>query len=156
MIKVQEEDFDVGAELKALTNSNHGIGAVCSFTGLVRDLAAGEKIGAMTLEHYPGMTEKELEAIEEEAKKRWPLEATLIIHRYGCLEPGDQIVLCAAASAHRGASFEACEFMMDFLKTKAPFWKLEDTPKGGQWVDARDSDNSAADRWIETGDTAAE
>lgn len=156
MIKVQREDFDVGAELKALTDGNHAIGGLCSFTGLVRDMAGGEKIGSMTLEHYPGMTEKELAAIEEEAKTRWPLDATLIIHRYGRLDPGDQIVLCAAASAHRGASFDACEFMMDFLKTKAPFWKLEDTPQGGQWVDARDSDNSAADRWIVEDDKAAE
>ncbi len=155
-VKVQKEDFDLGAELKALSAGNHGIGAVCAFTGLVRDMAGAEQIGAMTLEHYPGMTEKELEVIAVEAKSRWPLEATLIIHRFGRLEPGDQIVLCAAASAHRGASFEACEFMMDFLKTKAPFWKLEDTPQGGQWVDARDSDNSAAERWIKAPEKAAE
>ncbi len=157
MIKVQREDFDVGAELRALAEGNHGVGAICSFTGLVRDMAGGEQIGAMTLEHYPGMTEKELAAIEEEARRRWPLEAALIIHRFGGLEPGDRIVLCAAASAHRAASFDACEFMMDFLKTKAPFWKLEDTKRrGGRWADARDSDNSAAERWVRFPGKAAE
>ena len=119
--------------------------------GLVRDLggvgASGEKISAMTLEHYPGMTEKALEEIDAEAYARWPLEATLIIHRYGRLEPGDQVVLVAAASAHREAAFEACHFLIDWLKTKAPFWKLEDTSSGGQWVGARDSDGAAAERW---------
>ena len=110
----------------------------------------------MTLEHYPGMTEKELARIEAEANDRWPLDATLIIHRYGRLEPGDQIVLVAAASAHREAAFEACHFLIDFLKTKAPFWKLEDTPEGGQWVDARDSDDAAAARWGQSPEKAAE
>ena len=161
MIRVQLEDFDLGAELKALIAGNHGIGGLCSFVGLVRDMAGGsgagdEKIGAMTLEHYPGMTEKELERIEAEAQARWPLDATLIIHRYGRLEPGDQIVLVAAASAHRQAAFEACHFLIDFLKTKAPFWKLEDTPGGGQWVDARDSDDAAASRWAAASGKAAE
>ena len=155
MIRVQREDFDLGAELKALTAGNHGIGGLCSFVGLVRDMAAGDQIGAMTLEHYPGMTEKELERIEAEARERWPLDATLVIHRYGRLEPGDQIVLVAAASAHREAAFEACHFLIDFLKTKAPFWKLEDTPGGGQWVDARATDDTAAQRWV-TADKAAE
>jgi len=118
---------------------------------LVRDMgvsgATGEEISAMTLEHYPGMTEKELEEIDAEAHARWPLEATLIIHRYGRLEPGDQIVLVAAASGHREAAFESCYFLIDWLKTKAPFWKLEDTSSGGQWVDARDSDGAATARW---------
>jgi len=156
MIRVQREDFDLGAELKVLTAGNHGIGGLCSFVGLVRDMAGDEKIGAMTLEHYPGMTEKELERIEAEARSRWPLDATLIIHRYGRMEPGDQIVLVAAASAHRQVAFEACHFLIDFLKTKAPFWKLEDTPDGGQWVDARDSDDAAASRWTTASGKAAE
>ena len=128
MIRVQTEDFDLGAELKALTDGNHGIGGLCSFVGLVRDMAGGEAIGAMTLEHYPGMTEKELARIEAEAQARWPLDATLIIHRYGRLEPGDQIVLVAAASAHREAAFEACHFLIDFLKTctnpSEPMWSI--------------------------------
>ena len=148
MIRVQREDFDLGAELAALTQGNHKIGGLCSFVGLVRDMAGDADISAMTLEHYPGMTEKELERIEAEAVERWPLDASLIIHRYGRLEPGDQIVLAAAASAHRQAAFEACHFIMDFLKTKAPFWKLEDTPGGGQWVDARSTDDAAMARWI--------
>ena len=114
--------------------------------------ATGEEISAMTLEHYPGMTEKELEEIDVEAHIRWPLEATLIIHRYGRLEPGDQIVLVAAASGHREAAFDACYFLIDWLKTKAPFWKLEDSSSGGQWVDARDSDDAAAARWVHAGD----
>ena len=156
MIRVQKEDFDLAAEMKALTDGNHGIGGLCSFVGLVRNMAGGEKIGAMTLEHYPGMTEKELQRIEDEANARWPLDATLIIHRYGRLEPGDQIVLVAAASAHREAAFEACHFLIDFLKTKAPFWKLEDTPGGGQWVDARDTDDAAAARWVADAGKAAE
>lgn len=150
MIRVQEGDFDLGVELKALTDGNHKIGGLCSFVGLVRDMAGEEEIGAMTLEHYPGMTERELARIEAEAHDRWPLDATLIIHRYGRMEPGDQIVLVAAASAHRKAAFEACHFLIDFLKTKAPFWKLEDTPGGGQWVDARSSDDDAMARWVET------
>lgn len=156
MIKVQTEDFDLGAELAALTDGNHGIGGLCSFVGLVRDMAGDEEIGAMTLEHYPGMTEKELARIEAEAQSRWLLDATLIIHRYGRLEPGDQIVLVAAASAHREAAFDACHFLIDFLKTKAPFWKLEDTPGGGQWVDARDSDDAATNRWVQDTGKAAE
>ena len=147
MIRVQGEDFDVGAELAALTDGNHGIGGVAVFVGLVRDLAGGEAIGAMTLEHYPGMTEKMLAKIEAEANERWPLEASLIIHRVGRLEPGDRIVLVATASAHRHAAFEACEFLIDWLKTKAPFWKLEETPEGARWVEARDSDDAAAARW---------
>lgn len=147
MIRVQEEDFDLGAELTALSAGRTGIGGLCSFVGLVRDMAGDAKIGAMTLEHYPGMTERALEEIETEALARWPLEATLIIHRYGRLEPGDRIVLVAAASAHREAAFEACHYLIDFLKTRAPFWKLEDTPDGPKWVDARSSDDEAVARW---------
>jgi len=149
-IRVQAEDFDIGAELAALTDGNHGIGGLCSFVGLVRDMAGDADISAMTLEHYPGMTEKALADIERQAQDRWPLDATLIIHRYGRLEPGDRIVLVAAASAHREAAFEACHFLIDWLKTQAPFWKLEDTPDGGKWVDVRDSDDAAARRWVKS------
>lgn len=147
MIKVQREDFDVGAELAGLAAGNFEVGGICSFIGLVREVAGEQKIEAMTLEHYAGMTEAELNRIEGEAHDRWPLEATLIIHRYGRLEPGDQIVFVAAASAHRKAAFEACEFLIDFLKTKAPFWKKEETGAGAVWVDAKDSDDQAADKW---------
>ncbi len=147
VVRVQEEDFDIGTELSSLTTGKHGIGGVCLFVGLVREMAGDETISSMTLEHYPGMTEKELIRIEDEARSRWNLEETLIIHRCGKLAPGDQIVMVAACSAHRGNAFEAARFLMDFLKTKAPFWKLEDTGKGSQWVDARDSDDTAAARW---------
>lgn len=147
-VKVQQEDFDPGAEMATLTDGNHAIGGVASFIGLVRDMAKGEQIGAMTLEHYPGMTEKMLTEIEAEAHKRWPLDASLIIHRYGRLEPGDRIVLVVTASAHREAALESCHFLIDWLKTRAPFWKLEETEDGaGSWVDARDSDDAAAERW---------
>jgi molybdopterin synthase catalytic subunit len=156
MIRVQQEDFDVGQELAALTEGNHAIGGVAVFVGLVRDMAGGAEISAMTLEHYPAMTEKMLGEIEAEARARWPLEASLVIHRYGRLEPGEQIVMVVAASAHRQAAFEACEFLMDWLKTKAPFWKLEETGEGAQWVDARDSDNAAAARWTKRDPDAAE
>ncbi len=147
VIRVQREDFDVGAEVAALTRGNHDIGGLAVFVGLVRDRAGEEALGAMTLEHYPGMTEKALARIEEEAKRRWPLEACLIIHRVGRLEPGEQIVLVAAASAHRQAAFEACQFLIDWLKTKAPFWKQEETASGPKWVEARGSDDEAAKRW---------
>jgi molybdopterin synthase catalytic subunit len=147
MIRVQREDFDVGAELEALSRGNHRIGGLASFVGLVRDMAGGETIGAMTLEHYPGMTEKKLAEIEDEARRRWTLEASLIVHRYGRLEPGDRIVLVATTSAHREAALESCHFLIDWLKTKAPFWKLEETPRGGEWVSARDADDTAARRW---------
>lgn len=147
MIRVQSEEFDVGAELKALAQGKTNIGAVVTFTGLVRDHAGDTNIGAMTLEHYPGMTERELTAIEAKANDRWPLQASLIIHRYGRLKPGDQIVLVITASSHRQAAFEAAEFLMDWLKTKAPFWKLEETDKGTEWVEAKGSDDDAADRW---------
>jgi molybdopterin synthase catalytic subunit len=149
MIRVQREDFDIGKELEALTRDRTSIGSVTSFVGLVRDVAGGEKIAAMTIEHYPGMTEQQLAAIEAEAQRRWPLDAVLIIHRYGELLPGDRIVLVATASAHRDAAFDACRFLIDWLKTKAPFWKLEETDQGAHWVDAKASDDDAAKRWIE-------
>ncbi len=147
MIRVQREDFDLGAELAALTVGNPKVGGLAVFVGLVRDLSGGSEVGAMTLEHYPGMTERMLQKIEAEARERWPLEASLVVHRYGRLEPGDQIVLVATASAHRAAAFEACQFLIDWLKTKAPFWKLEETAEGSRWVDARESDDQAAARW---------
>ncbi len=151
-VRVQREDFDVGAELATLAAGNKRVGAITSFVGLVRDLHVREgyhreQVSAMTLEHYPGMTETALEEIEAEANRRWPLEATLIIHRYGRLEPGDRIVLVAVASPHREAAFEACHFLIDWLKTKAPFWKVEDTPGGEQWVGAHDGDDQAAKKW---------
>lgn len=147
MIRVQREDFDVGAELSALTAGNPGIGGLAVFIGLVRDMAADKTVGAMTLEHYPGMTEKMLTRIEAEARERWPLEASLIIHRHGRLTPGERIVLVAAASAHRQAALDACQFLIDWLKTKAPFWKQEETGAGAKWVEARASDDDAAARW---------
>ncbi len=147
MIRVQREDFDLGAEMAALTAGNHAIGGLAVFVGLVRDVVGEEALGAMTLEHYPGMTEKMLARIEAEANQRWPLEASLIVHRYGRLEPGEQIVLVAAASQHRQAAFDACHFLIDWLKTKAPFWKLEETEDGPKWVEARASDDQAAERW---------
>ncbi len=147
MIKVQQEDFDIGAEIEALRTGNAAIGGIASFVGTVREFAGETPVTAMTLEHYPGMTEHELERIEQEANERWPLEASLIIHRYGRLELGDQIVLVVTASAHRQAALESCAFLIDWLKTKAPFWKKEETPDGETWVDARDSDDTAAARW---------
>ena len=156
MIRVQREDFDLGAELAALTAGNPKVGGLAVFVGLVRDLSGGSEVGAMTLEHYPGMTERMLERIEAEARERWPLEASLVVHRYGRLEPGDQIVLVATASAHREAAFEACQFLIDWLKTKAPFWKLEETDQGSRWVEARDSDDQAATRWATPKSEAAE
>jgi len=147
LIKVQEKPFDVGEELKALSDGRTDIGAVASFAGLVRDMADDQTVSAMTLEHYPGMTEKKLAEIEEEANRRWPLQASLIIHRYGRMEPGEPIVLVAAASKHRKAALEACAFLIDWLKTKAPFWKLEEGDGEAAWVDARSSDDEAAKRW---------
>jgi molybdopterin synthase catalytic subunit len=143
-VRVQEADFDTGAEIAALSAGRDDVGAVVSFTGLVR----GAGITSMTLEHYPGMTEKALEAIEAEAMDRWPLQGATIIHRVGELPPGARIVLVAVASRHRGAAFEAAEFLMDYLKTRAPFWKKEIGEDGqARWVDARETDTSAADRW---------
>ena len=148
MIRVQREDFDVGAELETLSRGNPRIGGVASFIGLVRDMGGGDKIDALTLEHYPGMTEKKLGEIEAEARRRWQLEASLIIHRYGRLEPGERIVLVVTAAGHRQAAFEACEFLVDWLKTKAPFWKLEETASGPRWVEAQSGDDAAAKRWV--------
>lgn len=147
-VRVQAEDFDVGAELAALTADNAAIGGVCVFVGLVRDMVKdGAGLTAMTLEHYPGMTERQLEAIAAEARARWSLDKVLIIHRYGRLLPGERIVMTAAAAAHRDAAFESCRFLMDWLKTRAPFWKCEETAAGAHWVDARESDAAAAARW---------
>ena len=147
MIRVQEQPFDAGAELAALKAGRTDIGGTVMFLGTVRDLSEGAEVRAMTLEHYPGMTEKALEEIEAEAHRRWPLDATLVIHRHGRLEPGEDIVLVIAASAHREAAFEACHFLIDWLKTKAPFWKLEEGDQGASWVAAKDSDDDAAKRW---------
>lgn len=149
MIRVQREDFDAGAEIAALSQGDTAIGGVAAFIGLVRDVAGGEAVSAMTLEHYPGMTEKQLARVEAEACARWPLQASLVIHRYGRLAPGDRIVLVVTASAHRAAALESCQFLIDWLKTSAPFWKREETPDGARWVAARASDEAAAGRWRE-------
>jgi molybdopterin synthase catalytic subunit len=146
-VRIQEADFDLGAELAALRAGDTRIGALASFVGLVRDINDGSHVSEMTLEHYPGMTEKALEEIVTEAKSRWDIYGALVIHRVGPLQPCDQIVLVAVTSAHRGEAFASCEFIMDYLKTRAPFWKREATPEGARWVDARDSDDSAATRW---------
>ena len=146
-ISVQEQPFDTGAEIAALTSGNRGVGAVASFVGLVRDANDGSDVAAMTLEHYPGMTEKALQDICAIACQRWKLLAVRVIHRIGRLEPTDPIVLVAVTSAHRGDAFAACEFIMDYLKTGAPFWKKEETASGSRWVDARESDDQAAQRW---------
>jgi molybdopterin synthase catalytic subunit len=146
-VRVQAGDFDVGAELDALTSGRTDVGALASFVGLVRADSDGRAVSGMTLEHYPGMTEAALEDICAQAHARWDLQASLVIHRVGPLVPGDRIVLVGVASAHRGEAFAACEFIMDYLKTRAPFWKREDTPEGSRWVEARASDDSAADRW---------
>jgi molybdopterin synthase catalytic subunit len=153
VIRVQTEGFDIGAEIAALKRGRRDIGAVVSFTGTVRDTDG--TVSEMTLEHYPGMTEKELERIEQEAHARWPLQASLIVHRVGTLKPGDNIVLVVTASAHRDAAFDAAKFLMDALKTSAPFWKRERGPEGSHWVEAKARDDSAAARW-QPGKTAAE
>lgn len=146
-VRVQTEDFDVGMELAALRRDNPKIGALACFIGLVRDLNEGSEVSAMTLEHYPGMTEKTLEEIIAQARQRWPISDALIIHRVGPLSPTDQIVMVAVSGAHRGETFSSCEFIMDFLKTQAPFWKKEQTEQGAHWVDARESDTDAMKRW---------
>lgn len=147
MIRVQQQPFDSGAELEKLKSGNTNIGGTVMFVGTVRDMSDTGNVSAMTLEHYPGMTEQALEAIEQEATSRWPLDASLIIHRYGRLLPGDDIVLVIAASAHRDAAFDACRFLIDWLKTKAPFWKLESNDDGSRWVESKVSDDQAAARW---------
>lgn len=147
VVRVQAEDFDIGTEIKKLTAGRTDIGAVVTFSGLVRDMSGDKTVSVMELEHYPGMTEKALEKIEAEAHERWELQASLIIHRYGPLKPGENIVLVATASPHRQAAFESAEFIMDFLKSRAPFWKKESGAAGGNWVDARDKDQDAISRW---------
>lgn len=147
MIRVQEADFDLAAEIEDLKDGRTDIGAIVTFTGTVRDRSADRVIEAITLEHYPGMTESELARIEAEAHERWPLLASLIVHRVGKLVPGDNIVLVVTASEHRRAAFEAAAFLMDYLKTDAPFWKLEEGPEGASWVEPRVSDDAAKESW---------
>ena len=146
-IRVQEKDFDISAEIAALRKGDPRVGAVVTFLGTVRDMNDGSQVKGMTLEHYPGMTEKALQEILDQAKTRWDIYQTLVIHRVGSLLPEDQIVLVAVTSPHRGEAFAACEFIMDYLKTAAPFWKKEDTPQGVRWVNARVTDDVALARW---------
>lgn len=146
-IRVQEQAFDPGEELNGLHAANVGVGAVVGFVGYVRDFNAGREVAGMFLEHYPGMTHKALGKIAEEAQGRWPLLKLEILHRVGALEPGEPIVFVGVASAHRQAAFEACDFVMDYLKTRAPFWKKEQTVEGPRWVEGRASDHAAAQRW---------
>jgi molybdopterin synthase catalytic subunit len=148
-VRVQHEDFDAGAEIARLRAGDPRIGAVASFVGVARDRNDGAAVSTLALEHYPGMTEKAIEAIVEQARARWEVAEILVIHRIGELKPLDQIVLVAVASSHRGDAFAACEFVMDYLKTEAPFWKKEVTPEGSRWVDARESDEAARSRWEE-------
>ncbi|HEV8259313.1 MAG TPA: molybdopterin synthase catalytic subunit MoaE [Burkholderiales bacterium] len=146
-VRVQTGDFDIGSEIATMRRGNPKVGAVASFIGVVRDLNEGDHVAEMTLEHYPGMTETALEKMVAEARSRWDIYDALVIHRVGTLKPGDQIVLVVVTGAHRGEAFEACEFLMDYLKTRAPFWKKERTRAGARWVEARESDDVAADRW---------
>lgn len=146
-VRVQATPFDPGAEVNALHAANVGVGAVVSFVGYVRDFNDGREVAGMFLEHYPGMTEKALGKIVEEARQRWPLLKLEVLHRVGALEPGEPIVFVGVASAHRQAAFQACDFVMDYLKTRAPFWKKETTSQGPRWVEGRESDHAAADRW---------
>jgi molybdopterin synthase catalytic subunit len=148
-VRVQQEDFDLSAEVARLRAGDPRIGAVVTFVGTVRDLNEGAKVAELELEHYPGMTERALEDIVEQARARWPLYGALVVHRVGPMQPMEQIVLVAVSSAHRGEAFAACEFIMDYLKTEAPFWKKEQTPDGARWVDARVSDDAARARWAE-------
>lgn len=146
-VRVQTEDFDVGFEINQFRKARNDIGAIVSFVGLVRDLNDGDAVSQLTLEHYPGMTEKSLAAIISQAKARWNIIEALIIHRVGTLQPSDQIVLVLVSSAHRGDAFAVCEFMMDYLKTEAPFWKKEATSQGEHWVEAKSADDVARERW---------
>ena len=146
-VRVQQEDFDAGAEIARVRAGNPRVGAVAAFVGVVRDMNEGSAVADMELEHYPGMTEKSIAKIIDEARSRWETFDIEVIHRIGKLKPLDQIVLVVVSSAHRGEAFAACEFVMDYLKTRAPFWKKEQTPEGARWVDARASDDSAAERW---------
>jgi len=146
-VSIQTEDFDLSAEVALLRANEKGVGAVCSFVGTVRDRNDGQSVSTMELEHYPGMTEKSIEAMIDVAHQRFDIFGARVIHRVGLLQPLDQIVLVAVTSAHRGESFQACEFLMDYLKTQAPFWKKEETPDGARWVDARVSDDAALAKW---------
>ena len=146
-VRIQAADFDIAVESAALREGDFGVGAVCVFVGTVRERSGGSAVSAMELEHYPGMTEKSIEAMIDEARRRFDILGARVIHRVGLLQPGDQIVMVAVTSAHRGQSYQACEFLMDYLKTQAPFWKKESTPDGAQWVDARVSDDAALKRW---------
>ena len=146
-VRVQTEDFDSGFEIAAMRRGNPAIGAIASFVGVVRDVNEGDRVADMTLEHYPGMTEKAIGDIIAQARGRWNVIDSLVVHRVGRLMPTDQIVLVIVASSHRGDAFAACEFIMDYLKTRAPFWKKESTQEGGRWVEARTSDDVAAERW---------
>ena len=146
-VRVQHEDFDVGAEIARMRLARKDTGAIACFVGQVRDLNEGDEVALMTLEHYPGMTEKALQNIAEEAGRRWDIHDAMVIHRIGELKPADQIVLVIVTGAHRGEAFAACEFIMDYLKTEAPFWKKEQTGSGERWVDAKASDDEARDRW---------
>jgi molybdopterin synthase catalytic subunit len=146
-VRVQQQAFDPGQELNALHAENRGVGAVVSFVGYVRDFNDGREVGGMFLEHFPGMTEKALSKVIDEAGQRWPLLSVEVIHRVGRLEPGEPIVFVGTCSAHRQAAFDACNFVIDYLKTRAPFWKKEDTSEGARWVEGRSSDQRAADRW---------
>jgi molybdopterin synthase catalytic subunit len=150
VIKVQFDDFDAGAEMARMRMARPDVGAVAAFIGQVRDLNEGSEVSGMTLEHYPGMTEKALEGIVEQAKGRWDIFDALVIHRIGALKPLDQIVLVVVTGAHRGEAFAACEYIMDYLKTEAPFWKKEQTDAGERWVEARASDDDAKQRWSES------
>ena len=153
-VSIQTEDFDLSHEVAVLRSQNKGVGAVCSFVGTVRDRNEGDVVSSMELEHYPGMTEKSIEAMVAETFRRFDILGARVIHRVGLLQPLDQIVLVAVTSAHRGQSFQACEFLMDYLKTQAPFWKKEETPQGARWVDARVSDDAALARWGITANNA--
>ena len=146
-VRIQTEDFDVGVEVAAMRRGNPAIGAIATFTGVVRDVNEGDAVSEMTLEHYPGMTEKSIEQIVSQARSRWNVIDALVVHRVGSLKPTDQIVLVVVASGHRGEAFAACEFIMDYLKTRAPFWKKEQTNAASRWVEARESDDLAAERW---------
>ena len=146
-VSIQTEDFNLSTEVDALRRDDKRVGAVCSFTGTVRDRNDGLNVSSMELEHYPGMTEKAIEAMIDEAVKRFDIFGARVVHRIGLLQPLDQVVLVAVTSAHRGESFKACEFLMDYLKTQAPFWKKEQTPNGARWVDARVTDDAALAKW---------
>lgn len=146
-VSIQTEDFDLGAEVAALRAGDHGVGAVASFIGTVRDRSDGQRVSTMELEHYPGMTERAIEAMIDEASRRFDIRAARVVHRVGVLAAGAQVVMVAVSSAHRASAFEACAFLMDYLKTQAPFWKKETTPEGARWVDARVADDAALARW---------